>query len=534
MDAIIKQFKSRYNLNDEQIEAITSTEGPVQIIAGPGSGKTLVLILRALYLLMSERASPSEIVLTTFTEKATFELRDRISLMAQEVGYAAPLHDIKIGTMHGICTDIINVHLNQTPLHKNYVVLDDMTQQLFLFENFYPIFHKKDQYLGKWEQRSRWNVIREALHYFDKITEETVRVNDLSASGNALLVELAKYYKRYEQRMFDTNHVDFAHLQKIVFELLEDEDIYQRIKAEVKYIMIDEYQDTNYIQEQIFLRLAAPRNNICIVGDDDQALYRFRGGTVRNILEFDRNFTQCARGCKPITLSTNYRSHEKIVGASNRYMRSIAWNYDGRSFRFDKTIVANPHQTFTAYPAVFRLQAPKLDEEGEAFAHTVDYFKEHGIIHDYSDVALLLRSVQKSWSGHYIDALIRHGIPYFNPRARHYLENDEVKFMFSCYADIFELGENEALTQIVARYVREGRLLRDRYDNQQLRAHIDDKAREIRGLEPSSRPLDTMMIDYLYELLAFEPFSRLLQDEHTARNLGILTNLIDTFQMYLQ
>jgi DNA helicase-2/ATP-dependent DNA helicase PcrA len=532
VDAIIKKFQSRYNLNDQQIEAITSTGGPVQVIAGPGSGKTLVLILRALYLLMSKRASPSEIILTTFTEKATFELRDRISLMAQEVGYTASLHDLRIGTMHGICTDIINVHLNQTPLHKNYVVLDDMTQQLFLFENFFPIFHKKDQYLGKWEQKAKWNIIREALLYFDKITEETVRVNELKGSGNELLVELAKYYERYEQRMFATNHVDFAHLQKIVFDLLKDEDIYKRIKGEVKYIMIDEYQDTNYIQEQIFLRLAAPDNNICIVGDDDQALYRFRGGTVRNILEFDHNFTQYAQGCKPITLSTNYRSHAKIIDAYNQYMRSIAWNYDGRSFRFNKKIVPNPDQTFADYPAVFRLPASRLDQEGEAFARAVEYFKQNGIINDYSDVALLLRSVQKSWSGHYIDALIRHGIPYFNPRARHYLQNDEVKFMLSCYADIFELAENEALTQIVRRYVREGRMLRDQYDNLQLRAHIENKAREIRSLEPSSRPLDTMMIDYLYELLAYEPFSLLLQDEHTARNLGILTNLIDTFQMY--
>ena len=326
MDTIIEQFKTRYNLNDDQIEAITTTEGPVQIIAGPGAGKTLVLILRTLYLLITGKASPSEIVLTTFTEKATFELRDRISLIAQEVGYTAPLYDITIGTMHGICTDLINANITQTSLHKNYVVLDDLTQQLFLFENFSTIFPAKERYLGKWSVQQKWSIVREALRYFDKITEETVDVKALKRSGKDLLVELATAYERYEQRMFVTNYVDFAHLQKIVFDLLQDEPTRQRIQRNLKYVIIDEYQDTNYIQEQIFLRLASPHNNICIVGDEDQALYRFRGGTVRNILEFERNFVHSPSPCQTITLSTNYRSHERIVESYDSFMRSINWD----------------------------------------------------------------------------------------------------------------------------------------------------------------------------------------------------------------
>jgi DNA helicase-2/ATP-dependent DNA helicase PcrA len=532
MDTIIEKFRSHYNLNDDQVEAITSTDGPVQIIAGPGAGKTLVLILRTLYLLMSGKASPSEIILTTFTEKATFELRDRISLIAQEVGYPAPLYDIKIGTMHGICTDIINVNLKQTPLQKNYVVLDDVTQQLFLFERFAAVFPAKERYLGKWDAQQKWSNVREPLRYFDKITEETVSMKALNASGKGLLAELASAYEHYEQLMFAENCVDFAHLQKIVYDLLQHDATCQRVRGNVTYIMIDEYQDTNYIQEQIFLRLAAPRDNLCIVGDEDQALYRFRGGTVRNILEFGSHFAHSPRPCATITLSTNYRSHEKIVAAYDRFMRSAKWQYGQRSFRFPKQIKTDPDQAFSDYPAVFRIHAHEKEAEAETLAQMIAFFKANGVIRDYSDVAVLLRSVQRNWSAHYIAALERHGIPYFNPRARHYLENAEIKLMFACYADIFRVTEAELPTISVKDYVHDGRVLRDRHDNGQLRAYVDAKAREISHLEPDAPPLPSAVIDYFYELLAHEPFSTMLNDQRSARNLGILSKLITTFQIY--
>ncbi len=532
MNSIIEQFKSRYNLNDDQIKAITTTEGPVQIIAGPGAGKTLVLILRTLFLLMTGKASPSEIMLTTFTVKATFELRDRINLIAQEVGFNAPLYDLTIGTMHGICTDIINANLSQTRMLKNYVVLDDLTQQLFLFEHFSAIFPAKERYLGKWGVQQKWNIVREALRYFDKITEETVNTKAMKGSGKDLLIELATAYERYERQLFAANCVDFAHLQKIVFDLLDAEPIRERIHINVKYVMIDEYQDTNYIQEQIFLQLAALHNNICIVGDEDQALYRFRGGTVRNILEFGNHFVDTKHQCKTITLTTNYRSHQKIVESYDRFMRSIDWEYGGRSFRFPKQIKTSPEHTFADYPAVFRIDAHEKNIEAETLAEMILFFKANGIIHDYSDVALLLRSVQRNWSGHYIAALKRRGIPYFNPRARNYLENAEVKLMFACYADIFRVSEDELPTISVKDYLQDGYTFRARYDNLALSNYINAKSREISELYPDAQSAKSAVIDYFYELLAYEPFATMLANERSARNLGILSKLIATFQLY--
>ena len=167
--------------------------------------------------------------------------------------------------------------------------------------------------------------------------------------------------------------------------------------------MVDEYQDTNYVQEQILLKLAAPENNICIVGDEDQSLYRFRGATVRNILEFQSHFPNCQN----IVLDINYRSHSRIIEFYDRFMQSLDWSSsDGRrNFRFDKTIRANPKQQFENYPAVFSIAEPTPDDEAEQFAEIVQYLKDNKIIEDYSQVALLLHSVRLAKSGPYIQAL---------------------------------------------------------------------------------------------------------------------------------
>jgi len=139
-DPILKLFEEVFNnLNLDQKKAIKTTDGPLLIIAGPGTGKTLVLILRTLYLILTKKAKPSEILLTTFTEKATFELRDRINQIARKLKLKIQLHNLKISTIHGICNEIILKNLIHTPLNNNYIILDDLTQKLFIYEHFTEI-----------------------------------------------------------------------------------------------------------------------------------------------------------------------------------------------------------------------------------------------------------------------------------------------------------------------------------------------------------------------------------------------------------
>lgn len=158
-------------LNDEQKVAVKTTEGPVQIIAGPGSGKTFVLVLRTVYLLMSGKAKPKEVIITTFTEKASFEIRDRIHQVAYQIGFNAPLSELKTGTIHSICNDFINQYRHRTPLSNNYEMLDDLTQYLFLYDHFEDVVgnQKDGLFLGRW--KTKWTAIEGLVPYINKITE---------------------------------------------------------------------------------------------------------------------------------------------------------------------------------------------------------------------------------------------------------------------------------------------------------------------------------------------------------------------------
>lgn len=289
-------------LNEAQREAAARTDGPLLIIAGPGSGKTLVLVVRTLNLLLQEKAKPNEIVLCTFTEKAAFELRDRVSQTARTLGYTGDLSQLRVNTIHGICNEYLTRYRHHTSLGAGYEVLDDLTQPLFLLENFDTIAGEPDadgKYLGRWS--TRWTTITGLTEFFNKITEELVDPQALVVAGDRFLQELGEAYLRYEDALRERNRLDFAHQQKHFFDLLTNPDIAEEVQTEIRCVLVDEYQDTNYIQEQLLLRLAAPQDNLCVVGDDDQSLYRFRGATVRNILEFRKHFEHCAQ----VRLTTN-------------------------------------------------------------------------------------------------------------------------------------------------------------------------------------------------------------------------------------
>ena len=518
------------DLNNEQLDAITSTEGPVLIIAGPGTGKTLVLVLRTLYLLLSKKASPSEIVLTTFTEKAAFELRDRISQIAKKLRFKGQLHELKIGTIHSICDSFISKFIHYAPLKHNYVILNELTQYFFIFEHFEEIVAepKNGKYLKRWT--GKWNAIKGLVPYLNKITEELIEPKKLLNSKNLFLREVADAYLRYEKVMFDSNKVDFSHLQKIFFDLLKNPELYQKIKGKIKYIMVDEYQDTNYIQEQIILTLGSPDFNICVVGDEDQSLYRFRGATVRNILEFPTHFNKC----KIIKLLTNYRSHRDIISAYNKFIESVDWsNPSGRTvFRFpDKKVIPPVDRHFPEYPAIFCIWGKDGKDEAERFANMVSFLKKHRVIQDYSDVALLLNSVRLERSGHYINALKKYNIPYFCPRAKAYFENEEVKLMLACFALIFGFYGDVLKKYEKRSYIEESFMLLKNYIGTSLSYYIQRKVEQINALK-EGESLDLTVADYFYQLLAYKPFSDFLKDENKARNLALFSQLLNTFQLY--
>lgn len=536
--SISTQIYTEYSeLNDAQLEAVECTGGPLLVIAGPGSGKTMVLVIRALNILLQGLAEPRELLLCTFTEKAAFELRDRISAAARKLNYNDDLSELSVGTIHSICNRILMSYRHHTPLGHNYEVLDDLTQLLFIFENFDQIIGKEvdGKHLGRWT--TRWSTIEGVRDYFNKITEELVEPERLIESSDPFVCAIGQAYRVYESALFQKNRIDFGHQQKLCYQLLQEPSIGDIISNSIKYIMVDEYQDTNYIQEKLLLKIASPEYNICVVGDEDQSLYRFRGATVRNILEFVKNFESC-KVCK---LAINYRSHKQIIHAYDKFMNSCDWSNQRSSlqFRYDKNIVHDPDAIFPEYPAVFSIWGESRKDEAERLADLAKFLKENRVIEDYSQVALLLHSVRREHSGHYLAALEEKGIPVFCPRARGYFDNEEVRYMVGCFAILLGYYGNgkgniqgyslQKLSEYIDGCITElGRNFRDPHP---LAKIIQEFTAEIDGLQ-QEEPLDRRLADYFYQFLAQEPFASMVKNENRARNLAIFSQLLNIFQNY--
>lgn len=524
-------------LDAAKIEAVETTEGPVLIIAGPGAGKTLTLVHRTLHILEQGLADPSEIVLCTFTEKAALELRDRLASTAGKSGLDVDLSNLHVGTIHGISNRLVDLHRHETQLGNGYEVLDDLTGSLFLFDHFDHIAGEPwddGKFLGRWS--TKWKAIEGLRAYFDKITEELVNPESMAGDSDRSLAAIAEAYERYEAALLEGNRIDFGHIQKTLVSLLDDENTSEPITSGIRYVMVDEYQDTNYIQERLLLGLASGTGNICVVGDEDQSIYRFRNSTVRNILEFPSK----NHGTKEIALSTNYRSHELIIAAYDRFMAAADWsNSDGEPFRFDKTIVPPDDATFADYPAVFGIWGESKAAEAERFASLVEFLKESGVIQDYNQVALLLHSVMSDHSGPYIDALASKGIPAFCPRARAYFDNEEVAAMCASLALIVgwygdNRGEVKGYAQKgLASYIDQSIVTLQQYaDPHPLGALLRELEAEVSSLDSDVETLDLRLADIFYRLLAVAPFSDWLRDESRAYNLAKLSTLINEFQRY--
>ena len=523
------------DLNEAQRAIIGHLDGPLLVIAGPGSGKTYSIVLRALNLLLLEMAQPGQLVLCTFTEKAAFEMRDRMAAAARKIGYKGDLSELTVSTIHGLCNRLLQRYRHRTCLGHGYETLDELTQLLFLFEHFDEIVGQVQDatYLERW--KTRWTAIEGARGYFNKITEELVDPALLVRSTDDFLRAIGGAYLAYRRALFQSNCVDFAHLQRLVHDLLVDREFMEAATSRIKYVLVDEYQDTNYVQEQLLLKLTEKTKNLCVVGDEDQSLYHFRGATVRNILEFPQRLP----GCKIVKLTTNYRSHRSIVERYDRWMASADWSNPGGSpFRYDKTIKADAAAEHPEYPAVFAIWGRNRRDEVQRFADLVAYLKENAVIEDYSQVALLLHSVRQEHSGAYLEALAERGIPAFCPRARAYFENQEIRDVVACFAVIFgwygdNRGEVAGAVAELARYVDDAlvQLGRRFGASHPLARALQDWTAEISALE-NGHALDVRPADYLYRLLALEPFASALKNQNAARNLAIFSQLLNAFQSY--
>ena len=300
-------------LNPAQRDAVEKLEGPVLMLAGAGTGKTRALTTRVVHLLKTGTARPNEILAVTFTNKAAREMKNRVSnLIGQVEGMPW------MGTFHSICVKLLRRHAELVSLKSNFTILDG-DDQLRLLKQLISASRIDDK---RWPARQLAGIIdgwKNRAWVPDKVPESQV------AAYNHMGVEI---YKQYQQRLRDLNAVDFGDLLLHVVEIFQTHlDILERYQRFFKYILVDEYQDTN-VAQYLWLRLLAQgHQNICCVGDDDQSIYGWRGAEVGNILRFETDFP----GAYVVRLEQNYRSTPHILGAGGRLI-------DGNKERLGKTL----------------------------------------------------------------------------------------------------------------------------------------------------------------------------------------------------
>ena len=345
------------DLDRGQMELISHLDGPILGVAGPGTGKTLAIALRAVNILLLEAAEPEELVLCTYNKRAAAELRERFEEVANSTGWRGDLDRVRIGTIHSLCHRLLRSHAGRVDLGPDFQVLNEEGESALLAERFDEVFGPDlyDLEAGGWRWREPRLALRHGRKYFDRVCDELISAHDLAASPSRFLAAVGRCFQRYEELLLDGNLVDFGHLQSGAVRLLDDDAIADGLSGGIRHLICDEYQDTSYAQERLLLRMSGSHGNLCVVGDDDQSLYRFRGATVQNILEFDRHFPRC----RVVRLDVNHRSHPDIVGFYDRWMADAAdWSNpdDGAPYRRDKTIVPHNAHGDADYPAVIAIE----------------------------------------------------------------------------------------------------------------------------------------------------------------------------------
>ena len=400
-------------LDRGQLELIGHLDGPARGIAGPGTGKTLAVALRGTNILLQGLASPEELVLCTYSRAAARELRQRFIALATDAGYMGDLSRVRIGTIHGLCRRILSSHARRAGLRPTFAVLNEDGQWRLQSRRFDDVFGPELNVLERegWRWKEPRLVIRYALKYFGRICDELIDPAELVHSHDPFHAALGRCYLRYRDLLLDEGVADFDHLQRWAAELLENDRIADPISDGIRYLVCDEYQDISHVEELVLLRLSRTHGNLCVVGDDDQSIYRFRGASVRNLLEFPDYFPDC----RTVELDVNHRSHPDILGFYDRWMSTAAdWSNpdpSGRPFRYPKSLTPCDRGAYRDYPAVIAVEGRNAGNEGRQIAELLGFLKRKRVISAYDQVAVLMHSVKGPEAVGYLDALERASIP---------------------------------------------------------------------------------------------------------------------------
>lgn len=454
--------------NPSQHRAVLHVDGPLYLPAGPGSGKTRVLLWRTLNLIVFHGVDPAQIYLSTFTEKAARQLneglRSLLSLVTARTGQPYDISKMYVGTVHSLCQRLLSdrrFHQRRSR-GQQPVLLDELSQYFFLqrratWNELLTLAGLKGDavreintlFQSRQSVGSRHQAIVNVLAFFNRLSEErldadTVRnqlyqVNlpdNVNRATLEALINMYGYYLLLLQPAGLPARVDFSYLQQEAWKLLQQQPDSGNV---FRHIIIDEYQDTNAIQEEIFFTLAGGHKNLCVVGDDDQALYRFRGATVENFVQFpERCHQMLAVPPTKIPLATNYRSRKSIVEFYTAFIDDCHWRKPTPGQGHYRVVDKNIHAHSQDHTAAVVASNPGKPEAvaAEIALFVKDLIDSHKV-QDPNQIAFLFHSLKTTIVPKLKEALEEVGLRVYAPRAGSFLEVEEATAIFGLFLHVF-------------------------------------------------------------------------------------------------
>lgn len=411
-------------LNEMQREAVFCTDGPLLVLAGAGSGKTRVLTHRIAYLIEEKQVKPWNILAITFTNKAAAEMRERVDKL---VDFGA--ESIWVSTFHSSCVRILRRYIDYLGYNTNFTIYDSDDQKTLMKQIFKRLNIDSKQFRE-----------REVLGRISSAKNEMITAEDFEAcaGGDYREKKVAEIYKEYQKELKKNNALDFDDLLLKTVELFESvPDVLNFYQDKFRYIMVDEYQDTNMVQFRFVDLLAAKYRNICVVGDDDQSIYGFRGADIGNILSFEKVFS----GARVIKLEQNYRSTQSILDTANEVISN------NRSRKEKKLWTSNGEGKRPRF-----LQFDTAYEEADAIARDIVKAREAGNL-EYSDFAVLYRT--NAQSRLLEEKFILYSIPYRLVGGVNFYQRKEIKDIL-CYLKTIANGQDDLAVQRVVNVPKRG------------------------------------------------------------------------------
>ncbi len=475
-------------LNKEQREAVQTTEGPLLVIAGAGSGKTSVLTRRIAYLLGEKKVAPWSILAITFTNKAAKEMRERVARLVGDVA-----EDMWVSTFHSMCVRILRREIEPLGYTNHFTILDAADQQTAVKQ----VAGELNLDEKKYDHRMLAGTIS---HFKNQLVDPD---RAMKMAGNKHEQMAAQVYVNYQKKLKAINSLDFDDLIMKTVELFESFpqvlDFYQK---KFQYVLVDEYQDTNHSQYRLVKMLAERHENLCVVGDSDQSIYRWRGADISNILSFERDYPNA----KVVKLEQNYRSTKKVLEAANGVIANnlerpekVLWteNDDGALIRY-----------FRAY-----------DEQEEArFLVDEVYRRKHEDHLPYQEVAVLYRT--NAQSRMIEEMCIKSGIPYHIYGGLKFYERKEIKDLLAYLRLIANPNDDISFTRIInvpKRGLGDGTIARLAEHAAQMSISLFDAAQDAGHLGLAARYVDpleafTSLIRQLSAMQEFMNVTELTQE----------------------